>query len=90
MQAVFLKGEQTSALLPATFSALPKEARALQPAWPGADPKQSSRRAAGAAREHHQSPAWLVTLALKCHTLKIFGGKGWRTFGFINGSKAVR
>lgn len=90
----FLKGEHSPALLPAIFPALPKEARTLQPAWPGADPnpKQSCRRAAGAAREHGQHPEPSLDgdpASQMPHTRNVWR-QGLQDLGFINESKVVR
>lgn len=52
----------------------------------GQEQIQIQSRAAGEQQEQPgsmastQSPAWMVTLPLKCHILKMFGGKGCRTW----------
>lgn len=82
LQAGILKGEHSPALLPAIFPALPKEARTCSQRGQ----EQIQSRAAGEQQEQPgsmastQSPAWTLTLALKCHILKMFGGKGWRAW----------
>lgn len=92
LQAAFLKGEQSSALFPAIFPALPKEPGMLQPTWPGADPKQSCRRAAGAAQEHCQCPEPSLDGDPGSQMLHIpnVWRQGLEDFGFIKESKVVR